>query len=123
MSLLNKNGQWWLSVTLISISILLLSTTIMWNATKKENRELQVQLKNLTSQRQINDILLSSREIYLKNFEKDKSDIYHGKIFFNGKDLSKELIDKKLASNKSRQKIKEEEWCQMWLLHGKLKLN
>jgi hypothetical protein len=58
MSLLNKNGQWWLSITLISISILLLSTTIMWNDTKKENRELQVQLKNLTSQRQINDSLI-----------------------------------------------------------------
>jgi hypothetical protein len=57
MSLLNKNGQWWLSITLISISILSLSTTIMWNETKKENRELQVQLKNLTSQRQINDSL------------------------------------------------------------------
>jgi hypothetical protein len=58
MSLLNKNGLWWLSITLISVSILLLSTTIMWNTTKKENIELQVQLKNLTSQRQINDSLI-----------------------------------------------------------------
>lgn len=57
MNLLNKNGLWWLSITLISISILLLSTTIMWRETERQNKELQVQLKNLTSQRQINDSL------------------------------------------------------------------
>jgi hypothetical protein len=58
MGLLNKNGLWWLSITLISVSILLLSTTIMWNTTKKENIELQVQLKNLTSEKQIKDSLM-----------------------------------------------------------------
>jgi len=57
MDLLNKNGRLWLPITLISISILLLSTTIMWNETERQNKELQVQLKNLTSQRQINDSL------------------------------------------------------------------
>ena len=58
MDLLNKNGRLWLPITLISISILLLSTTIMWNETERQNKELQVQLKNLTSQKQINDSLV-----------------------------------------------------------------
>ncbi len=57
MNLLNKNGQWWTSLTLISISILLLSTTFMWMTTEKENKDLKVQLQKGTSEKQIQDSL------------------------------------------------------------------
>ncbi len=57
MNLLNKNGQWWLSMTLISISVLLLSTTSMWIVTENENKDLKLQLQKGTSEKQIQDSL------------------------------------------------------------------
>ena len=57
MNLFNKNGQWWSSMTLISISILLLSTTFMWIVTEKENENLKLQIQKVTSEKQIKDSL------------------------------------------------------------------